>query len=222
LICDTTYGNIKQKDMDAFTAEHNSRLKPGWLGNLYGLRNWDMPMASKNCPIHADDVVLDVGCGESLFFLLAAEKAKESWGVDNGNWNEFQDWFESLDYFPAYRSGRAKFRKCSAANLPFPDEMFDKVYTFSAFEHFKGDDDICAAREVYRVLKPGGYFCGTVDYNPETERPQVEDCPVKTYTLDSFLRRIVEPSELKLVGETRLTGNPVEIASIIFFLLRKQ
>jgi ubiquinone/menaquinone biosynthesis C-methylase UbiE len=207
--------------MDAFTLEHSSRLKPEWVGTIFGLRNWDLPMAFRNAPIQPDDVVLDVGCGESLFLILAAEKGKKAWGIDNGNWGNFQDWCDLLDTFEVFRSGRASFVKSNAAMLPFPDEMFHKVFTFSAFEHFAGDDDICAAKEVGRVLKKGGVFCGTVDYNPETEKPFGPDRIEKTYTLASLKERIIKPSGLQPVGDTKLTGNPVNIASAVFFLLEK-
>lgn len=221
MICDTNFGNINQEDMECFTQEHNNRLKDGWLGKVYGLRNWDIPMAFKNAPMIKTDIVLDIGCGESLFFILAAEEAKESWGIDNGDWGNFQDWFNTLDYFEVYREGKAKFHKCNAAILPFPNEMFDKVYTFSSFEHFVGNEDRLAAQEVNRVLKRGGLFCGTVDYNPATEKPLGEDHPCKTYTLESFFRRIVEPSGLGLVGEIKLSSAISQIAKELFFLLKK-
>lgn len=41
-----------------------------------------------------------------------------------------------------------------AHHLPFGDSVFDAVVTFNTFEHLR--DPVRAAREIYRVLKPGG------------------------------------------------------------------
>jgi len=44
--------------------------------------------------------------------------------------------------------------------LPFPDHSFDCVVSFEVIEHTA--DDRAALREIARVLKPGGLFCGSV------------------------------------------------------------
>lgn len=41
--------------------------------------------------------------------------------------------------------------------LPFPDASFDMVTSFAVFEHL--DEPATAAREIDRVLKPGGWLC---------------------------------------------------------------
>jgi glycosyltransferase involved in cell wall biosynthesis/SAM-dependent methyltransferase len=46
--------------------------------------------------------------------------------------------------------------------LPFPDEQFDVVYTFSVFTHLSEEAQIAWAGELERVLKPGGLLiCST-------------------------------------------------------------
>ena len=44
----------------------------------------------------------------------------------------------------------------SAASLPLPDASVDRIACHHSIEHFRGDDDIGAAREIARVLAPGG------------------------------------------------------------------
>lgn len=43
-----------------------------------------------------------------------------------------------------------------AEELPYEDNTFDVVHTSHVFEHL--EDPLKAAREAFRVLKPGGYF----------------------------------------------------------------
>jgi ubiquinone/menaquinone biosynthesis C-methylase UbiE len=58
--------------------------------------------------------------------------------------------------FP-YREDRLEVRWMDARQLDFPDESFDVVFSLSSFEHFGMPDDIAAAaRELGRVLRPGG------------------------------------------------------------------
>jgi SAM-dependent methyltransferase len=54
-----------------------------------------------------------------------------------------------------YQAKEVAFVRADAANMPaFPDDHFDVVYTFDAFEHFA--DPAAVLKEVHRVLKPGG------------------------------------------------------------------
>ncbi len=57
-----------------------------------------------------------------------------------------------------------------AHHLPFRDACFDAVVTFNTFEHLH--DPFQAAREIYRVLKPGGrLFLHTAFLQPVHEPP---------------------------------------------------
>jgi SAM-dependent methyltransferase len=59
--------------------------------------------------------------------------------------------------FP-YREECLDVRWMDARRLEFPDESFDVVFSLSSFEHFGGPDDVAAAaREMGRVLRPGGH-----------------------------------------------------------------
>ena len=58
-----------------------------------------------------------------------------------------------------YRERHLEVRHVNALNLEFPDASFDIVYSLSSIEHFGGPKEIRkAAREMSRVLKPGGHL----------------------------------------------------------------
>ena len=54
--------------------------------------------------------------------------------------------------------GNITFRQGDVGALPFEDETFDAVLSLNGFHAFP--DKEAAYRETFRVLKPGGTFCG--------------------------------------------------------------
>ncbi|MCD7784683.1 MAG: class I SAM-dependent methyltransferase, partial [Oscillospiraceae bacterium] len=72
-----------------------------------------------------------------------------------------------------------RFQQGDVGNLPFPDGSFDIVLSLNGFHAFP--DKEAAYREVFRVLKPGGYFCGCFYIAGETART------------DWFIRHLYEP-----------------------------
>lgn len=59
--------------------------------------------------------------------------------------------------FP-YREDRLEVLHADARELPFEEETFDVVYSLSSIEHFGQPDGVIAsAREMARVLRPGGH-----------------------------------------------------------------
>lgn len=58
-----------------------------------------------------------------------------------------------------YPEERLEVRSMDARQLEFEDASFDVVYSLSSIEHFGGPADIAAAaREMARVLRPGGHL----------------------------------------------------------------
>lgn len=56
-----------------------------------------------------------------------------------------------------YREDHLEVRDMNALQLDFPDESFDIVFSLSSIEHFGGAREVKhAAREMSRVLRPGG------------------------------------------------------------------
>jgi SAM-dependent methyltransferase len=58
-----------------------------------------------------------------------------------------------------YREDHLEVRSMNALELEFPDESFDIVFSLSSIEHFGGPAEVKrAAREMSRVLRPGGHL----------------------------------------------------------------
>ena len=71
------------------------------------------------------------------------------------------------------------FMQGDVGNLPFADESFDFVLSLNGFHAFPDKD--AAFRETFRVLKPGGIFCGCFYIAGEFPRT------------DRFVRRVYVP-----------------------------
>lgn len=60
------------------------------------------------------------------------------------------------------------FRQGDVGKLPFADESFDIVLSLNGFHAFPDKD--AAFSETFRVLKPGGLFCGAFYISGEEKR----------------------------------------------------
>lgn len=103
--------------------------------------------------IRSDHVVLDVGCGTGTLAIAALRRQP---GVQ----------MSALDADPAILAiARRKARHAGAnidfqvgrsSALPYADERFDRVLSSLFFHHLTWGDKLLTAREMHRVLRPGG------------------------------------------------------------------
>jgi SAM-dependent methyltransferase len=93
---------------------------------------------------------LEVGYGSGVVQLALANRAKELHGID------LDSDPDSIARVIEGRGVHANLRRGSVYELPYPDEHFELVVSFSVFEHL--DDYPRALAEVARVLKPASYF----------------------------------------------------------------
>ena len=97
--------------------------------------------------------VLDLGCGTGTLAILAklAQPGADVVGLDAD-----PDMLKVAKYKSAQMKVPVKFDVGFTEKLPYPDESFDRVLSSIMIHHLKTPDKWQTAREVYRVLKPGG------------------------------------------------------------------
>lgn len=97
--------------------------------------------------------VMDLGCGTGTLAIMAkqAQPNAEVVGLDADP--------EMLKMAHAKKNQEkldVKFEVGFTNNLPYPDASFDRVLSSIMIHHLKTPEKERTAREIYRVLKPGG------------------------------------------------------------------
>jgi ubiquinone/menaquinone biosynthesis C-methylase UbiE len=153
--------------------------------------------------IRAGERALDVGCGTGTLALLAKQAAPgaELVGIDADP--------EMLARARAKPGGGAiQFDQGMADELPYEDGSFHKVVSSLVFHHLPHEVKEGAAREIARVLRPGGEF-HLADFGPQRDPLMWGLSRVVRYgdgrsTIDNFagaLPEILREAGLRCDGE---------------------
>lgn len=183
------------------------------------------------------DRILDIGSPKLLSIYLAKALGAEVYSTDIEDYfvreyTALRDWehIAPQHFRVQVEDGRA---------LSFPDASFDKVFSVSVMEHIPDNGDADCAREMARVLAPGGRCLITVPFSPTSRtiyrkanqfywsNPSADQSAdmvffQRRYSEEDLRTRIIEPSGLRLralryVGERVLTRSPKEIFEHIPF-----
>jgi ubiquinone/menaquinone biosynthesis C-methylase UbiE len=103
--------------------------------------------------IKSNDRVLDLGCGSGTLAIMAKRSvpSAEVIGLDA------DDEILSMARQKAQQENMAvRFDIGMTFKLPYPDSSFDRVLSSIMIHHLKTADKERTAREIFRVLKPGG------------------------------------------------------------------
>lgn len=101
------------------------------------------------CPNDRARLILDAGCGTggNLEWLRRYAGNGRIYGIDLSA--------DALKF--CLSRGQGQLVRASVTALPFADGLFDLVTSFDVLVQLEGDNaDERAAREIYRVLRPGG------------------------------------------------------------------
>ena len=115
-----------------------------------GMRAITSALLDPFCPRGRDRLILDAGCGTGLNLAWLRRYA----GVE-GRVCGIDVSADALGFCRA--RGHAGLARASVTALPFATARFDLVTSFDVLVQLPGEDaDALAAREMYRVLRPGG------------------------------------------------------------------
>ena len=98
------------------------------------------------------------------------------------------------------RKLNATFLEGNAQNIPFEDESFPVVASVTMLEFVDGQDQVL--KEIYRVLKPGGYLLlGCLNADSVLGKNKVND---DTFREADFLTKDQLKEKLKMFGDPQL------------------
>ncbi len=203
--------SVTHKELMAFArrlgeAEYRSKL------NYF--RIMEYPLALTLLDVQPGMSVLEVGSGFISLppLWLAAERGARVTAVDREPYTaEHREHIETLMKRVAIAPEALRIVSADARQLPFADGAFDRISAVSALEHLDLFTDAYVARELGRVLKPGGRFVFTVPFNLgkhiENEDWGGEGYEQRHYTDATLSERLIHPSGLHFVdaiafGET--------------------
>lgn len=109
----------------------------------------------KQLQVKNNETILDLACGTGTLTILLKEtySQTEVTGIDGDT--------KILEIAKAKAKDanvNIQFENGLSYNLPFADEVFEKVVSSLFFHHLTRENKLKTLREVRRVLKPGGEF----------------------------------------------------------------
>ncbi len=197
-------------------------------------RSLEFRLVWEHGDFRAGERVLDVGSPKpfSLYLARSVGAVVDSTDIED----YFIDEFSLLRRATGVPAERMPIRVEDGRRLSYADGQFDKVYSVSVIEHIPGDGDSECARELGRVLAPGGSCLITVPFWPSSKdvyrKPDFywsgisgpeEDGLVffqRRYSADDLQQRLIEPSGLVAekvlyVGERVMARSESEVASVM-------
>jgi SAM-dependent methyltransferase len=186
---------------------------PSWPQGTEQRKMWEVAMAilamEREGKMHSEAVVLGVGAGIELtiFYLTNYVRwvfATDLYATTPDEWataapNAMLTDPGSLSPIP-FNPRRLVVEHMDGRKLRFEDSTFDAVFSSSSIEHFGEWEDVAAtAREIGRVLKPGGLLTLSTELRVRGEGKGMPG--VLLFSPDEFQSLIIGPSGLVPVDE---------------------
>jgi ubiquinone/menaquinone biosynthesis C-methylase UbiE len=199
-----------------------NKFSPGWKKWDDMIMNFLKPFGDKI--IHeikpkGDDMVLDVASGTGEPGLTIAKMLKGGRVVAT---DLAEGMLEIAREHAARRGiGNLEARVCDVSDLPFPDNSFDSVSCRFGFMFFP--DMLLAAKEMVRVLKPGGRFAtavwsvpernfwatavmSAINKNMQLSPPPPEAPGLFRCSKSGFIAGLMKQAGLRNISETEIRG----------------
>lgn len=174
--------------------------------------------------------VLDLSSPKLLSFYIASRTNSKIIATDIFT-KEVTAWkglWDIIDRKKTFISSRnLLLQVLDGKNIPYKDEVFDKIISVSVLEHIEGDGDISTIKELSRVLKKGGVLVLTLPYSHRYyEEYRSKDAYrlsksqkdkyfwSRYYNDDALVKRLIEPSGLKLIRKQYVIEKPISFCKM--------
>lgn len=207
--------NMKDLNYDPLLSIKKDFIKK--VGNVKDFRLWEYCVCIYNSRVSKifNNHILDIGSGGSILPIYLSLLGNYVTVCDLPSSGKYK---KTIEYIRQYKE---KFKTINidwdyedARNLSYFDNKFDIIFCVSVLEHIPNDEDIKAFKEIYRILKPGGIFVGTVDFKRKGELAATDkDIGQGFYDKDILMDRI-QSTNFKLDGITNYDLNRKQWANI--------
>jgi len=162
--------NIDKKWMEQYENASNLRARIKihelYSTNEYGWMRWFFEQI--NVPKEVS--ILELGCGDASLWVKNFDRIPEEWNITLTDFS--QGMIKDAKNAIGHNKNRFKFKVVDAQDIPFEDCSFDVIIANHMLYHVADIEK--ALSEIYRVLKPGGYFyASTVGRNHMVELREI-------------------------------------------------
>ena len=159
-------------------------------------------LASRSFGAPGDVRALDFGCGTGALDALVAPELGAVTGIDVSS---------GLLEVAAAENPGVEYRHYDGGAIPYPDASFDLAFASCVLHHIEPVDRGAAARELARVLRPGGVVA-IYEHNPLNPLTRLA---VSRCEFDEGVELLPRSETAGLLGRAGLTS--VESRYVVFF-----
>ena len=133
----------------------------------------------KNASDRGSIRILDLGCGGGAHTWFLAREGFQTYGIDGS-----ESGIRQTEALLQREQLKADLAIGDFIQLDYPEEFFDAIIDSSAIQHNMLGDILLVHKQIWKLLKPGGYFCGIM-INTQTSGWQSAD-KLEEYTFRNF------------------------------------
>lgn len=156
---DMKYKTLYEKQYGKKKLVNLPKKKYWGLRQLLRKYDWDRYAIAEQL-IHPSKKILDIGCGEGYMLFRLKDKFDELYGLDVAP-SRLKEAEAKIKESDPSKASKFRFVEGNADDpLPFPNDFYDVITCIAVMEHVF--DIFSLVKEMYRVLKPGGYIIAEV------------------------------------------------------------
>lgn len=164
--------------------------------------------AIRQLSIEAHDSILEIGMGNGFFVkeILCNDKTIRYCGCDYSQTMVEEAMLLNEEYI---NNGQACFIKANADQMPFDNEIFDKVLTVNTIYFWKNVEIILS--EIKRVLKPNGLFILSLRPKSVMDRLPIIQYGFQTFSKSSCIQ-ILRRNGFEIISSAEKEDNDIELS----------